>query len=79
VIFNQYGQRNEEDRREVSPPVKVESAPPGHQEASLTTGSRNATSGGVAYAVRTVTKFGSVRPIFALKKRREPLLTNGPL
>jgi hypothetical protein len=26
VIFNQYGQRNEEDRREVSPPIKVESA-----------------------------------------------------
>jgi hypothetical protein len=26
VIFNQYGQRNEEDRREVNPPIQVESA-----------------------------------------------------
>ena len=26
VIFNQYGQRNEEDRREVNPPIEVESA-----------------------------------------------------
>jgi hypothetical protein len=26
VTFNQYGQRNEDDRREVKPPVSVESA-----------------------------------------------------
>jgi hypothetical protein len=26
VVFNQYGQRSEEDRREVNPPIQVESA-----------------------------------------------------
>jgi hypothetical protein len=26
VIFNQYGQRNDEDRREVDPPIDVQAA-----------------------------------------------------
>ena len=36
VTFNQYGQRDQADRREVSPPIEV-SQPPGPQQAISTT------------------------------------------
>jgi hypothetical protein len=59
VIYNQYGQREERQRREVKPPIEVESA---KWLASWTTGSESRRSGGVAYGVQTGITCGS-RPL----------------
>jgi hypothetical protein len=66
VIFNQYGQRNEEDRREVNPPIEVEPAT-WSVGGSSTTGSRNAGSGGAG----RVAKCGSKPLIFGPRKRAD--------
>jgi hypothetical protein len=70
VVYNQYGQRNEKDRREVKPPVAVESATWTGAGGSSTTGSKIGTSGGVASGDQTDTTCGSRRLIFGRPKKQ---------
>jgi hypothetical protein len=63
VIFNQYGQRNEEDHREVDPPIEVE-APTWSIGAQLDYWIKERREWWARYAVGTVAKCGSKPLIF---------------
>ena len=58
VVYNQYGQRTPEERREVRPPIEVEMAT-WAERGSWTIGCASAGNGGDAYAGRTDTRRGS--------------------
>jgi hypothetical protein len=66
VTFNQYGQRADEDRLAVDPPIEVEVATWSIAGSSIG-GSRSTKSGGGAYVVQMVIKPGSEVPILAGK------------
>ena len=68
---SQYG---EADRRELDPPIEVESAT-WSLAARLTGGSKSASSGWVGYEVQTVVNGGSELLIFVQPKERNGLKT----
>ena len=76
VVFDQYGERTNADRREVRPPVPVEE--PGRPPANSTTGSANAGSGGAGYAAPTDTSHGFGPPTSAdMPREKFPVLVQG--
>ena len=70
VVYNQYGQREEKDRREVKPASPLTHLA-GQQRGSSTTGSEIAPSGGGGCADRTVITYGSKLVIFGQPKRAD--------
>jgi hypothetical protein len=70
VTFNQYGQRDQADRREVSPPIEVESAT-WSAAGDLDYSVKSARSGGVGYGVQPDIRCGSKLLIFVLPKRTD--------
>jgi hypothetical protein len=63
VTFNQFGQRAEADRREVDPPIQVETAT-WSKAGQLDWCVKDSGNGGVAYAVQTAVNGGSELLIF---------------
>jgi len=59
VIYHQYGQREQKDRREVKPPIEVKTQPHGPLLANSITGSKSDKSGGAECAVQTDIRCGS--------------------
>jgi hypothetical protein len=58
IIYHQYGQREQKDRREVTPPIQMSSAAWAAAGHSIT-GSKSDKSGGAECAVQTDIKCGS--------------------
>ena len=67
VFFNQWGQREESERRQVSPRFRW-SQQHGHRLGSWTTGSESGRSGGVGCADQTVIMSGSKLVIFGRQR-----------